>query len=198
MDQHQQNHHHPFVDLDQHDHHQAQTDAEALEAIRVAIGQSADFNNQPLSDVLHDNDNDNDNDQSNGGMEVQHDAGPSGSGGHSTLMSIIEVEQMDKALNALLEVSQAAMREMEEARPPLMSDGLARITQLGKKQLRMTQDLINQLKQQVPGRTYSFPSLLASWALTSQSYCIQMSTRRCRTTMYRNPSTTLCAQSMMR
>lgn len=42
-----------FVNLDdEHDHHNAQTDAEALEAIRVAIGQSTDFDPEPLPDVL--------------------------------------------------------------------------------------------------------------------------------------------------
>lgn len=40
-----------FVNLDD-DHHNAQTDAEALEAIRVAIGQSTDFNSEQLPDVL--------------------------------------------------------------------------------------------------------------------------------------------------
>lgn len=42
--------HHPFVDLDVH--HDPHTDAEeALEAIRVAIGQSTDFDADPLPDV---------------------------------------------------------------------------------------------------------------------------------------------------
>lgn len=42
--------HHPFVDLDVH--HDTHTDAEeALEAIRVAIGQSTDFDSDPLHDV---------------------------------------------------------------------------------------------------------------------------------------------------
>jgi hypothetical protein len=46
-------HEQSFVNLDdEHDHHNAQTDAEALEAIRVAIGQSTDFNTEPLPDVL--------------------------------------------------------------------------------------------------------------------------------------------------
>lgn len=48
-DQHQ---HHPFPDLDVH--HDVHTDdEEALEAIRVAIGQTNDFDTDPLHDVGH-------------------------------------------------------------------------------------------------------------------------------------------------
>jgi hypothetical protein len=137
-----QQNHHPFVDLD---NHESQTDAEALEAIRVAIGQSADFNDQPLSDVLHNHDHGEEQDQE----EIEDGLPPRGVGDSllPTYSSGGSLSQLEKSLNDLLEVSQASLWEIETANAPVSGDTLARIQGHGKRQLQMTKNLLAQLKQ---------------------------------------------------
>jgi len=131
-----QQNHHSFVDLDNHD---SQTDAEALEAIRVAIGQSADFNDQPLSDVL----NDHDHEQDEGVLE--HEAsgsvvpGPSSEG---------NTAQLERCVNELLEASQAALWEIETANAPVSGETWLRIQGHGKKQIRLIKNVLELVKQQ--------------------------------------------------
>lgn len=134
-----QQNHHSFVDLD---NHESQTDAEALEAIRVAIGQSADFNDQPLSDVLHNHD-EQEQDQDEGDLE--HDASGSGL---PTSSSGSNSAQLEKHLNELLEVSQASLWEIETANAPVSSETWLRIQGHGKKQIRLTKNLLELVKQQ--------------------------------------------------
>jgi len=134
-----QQNHHPFVDLD---NHESQTDAEALEAIRVAIGQSADFGAQPLSDVLHNHDHSHEDQE--GHLEQQD---TSGSVGPSST-SGVNVAQLEKSLNELLEVSQASLWEIETANAPISGDTLVRIQGHGKKQLQLTKNLLELVKQQ--------------------------------------------------
>jgi hypothetical protein len=138
--------HHSFVDLDQHE---SQTDAEALEAIRVAIGQSADFNTQPLSDVLHDQDQD-------GEHEPEHEQGdiellPQAGGSGSTSSNGPLHGQLEKSLSELLEVSQASLWEIETAIAPASRETLMRIQGHGKKHMQMTKDLLEMVRQQPQG-----------------------------------------------
>lgn len=133
-----QQNHHSFVDLD---NHESQTDAEALEAIRVAIGQSADFNDQPLSDVLHNHDHEQEQDDGELEQDVGGSAVPMSNPGASTA-------QLEKCVNELLEVSQASLWEIETANAPVSGETWLRIQGHGKKQIRLTKNLLELVKQQ--------------------------------------------------
>ena len=154
--------HHSFVDLDQHE---SQTDAEALEAIRVAIGQSADFNTQPLSDVLHDHDQDGEHEQvhehvhGHGSGHDQADLGllPQASGSASTSHNAGTYVPLEKSVNELLEVSQASLWEIETTIAPASREALMRIKGHGKKQLQMIKELLDLVKQHPQGCTSSPP-----------------------------------------
>jgi hypothetical protein len=134
-----QQNHHTFVDLDNHD---SQTDAEALEAIRVAIGQSADFHDQPLSDVLNNHDHD---EQEHDQGVLEHEAsgsvvpGPSSEG---------NTAQLERCVNELLEASQAALWEIETANAPVSGETWFRIQGHGKKQIRLIKNVLELVKQQ--------------------------------------------------
>jgi hypothetical protein len=146
-----QQNHHAFVDLDNHD---SQTDAEALEAIRVAIGQSADFNDQPLSDVLNNHDHDHDEqEQDEAGLE--HDAGgsvvPASSSGGNTA-------QLERCVNELLEASQASLWEIETTNAPVSGETWLRIQGHGKKQIRLIKNILELVKQQPQPQQCKFPA----------------------------------------
>ena len=152
-----QQNHHSFVDLDNHD---SQTDAEALEAIRVAIGQSADFNDQPLSDVLNNHDHD-DHEHDEGGLE--HEASGSVIPGST---SEGHTAQLERCVNELLEASQAALWEIETTNAPVSAETWLRIQGQGKKQIRLIKNVLDLVKQQSQSQQCEIPVNHAETNLT--------------------------------
>lgn len=110
--------HHPFVDLDVDVHHDGPTDAEeALEAIRVAIGQSTDYD--PLTDVTHDDHANAHESHGHGPTSIHEqqqqqqdqsgpdDAAPPVTHQHASTSSGVSVATVHKALSAIMLVGSA-------------------------------------------------------------------------------------------
>jgi len=148
-----QQNHHSFVDLDNHD---SQTDAEALEAIRVAIGQSADFHDQPLSDVLNNHDHD---EQEHDQGVLEHEASGSIVPGPSSEGNTV---QLERCVNELLEASQAALWEIETANAPVSGETWLRIQGHGKKQIRLIKNVLDLVKQQSQPQQCKSPITIGS------------------------------------